>query len=551
MRSWRLACGSFLVIFLGIPALLPLWQLCTHPSAWLVWRESDRLLALARESGTLAAGTILLAVPTGALCAILLERTTLPFKGAFRFGILLGLFVPLPLYASAWQGLFSASGAFTQLLVPPPAPGADFAALRSARPWSSGLMPAILIHASAAWPWVVVLIGLGLRQVEPELEEDAALDAGPLGVLFHFTFRRLAPWLVGSGVWVALLTFTEITVSDVTLVRTFAEEVYTQKVMGNDADLARAVAAALPPSALLCLGIWYMMNWWERTLPPSLSSSANARPLTLSCRKWLLLATASFAVLVFLGIPLGSLIWKLGETRAEHNWSVTLAVEHLWLAVKVRSGVIAESMLWAIAAGLVGASLALVACWLSLDSRGFRTATRMLAILLWVMPGPILGLGLEEMIRLLVDWINWLPLQTALYYGPSPLPTLWAHVLRLFPFALALLWPSVRQLPRELREACQVEGGRPWQELFWVVGPAVRGAYWNAAIGVSILALGELSASKLLETPGSITFAHEVFTLMHYGLSNDLAAHCLLLLIGVSLSTLVWALVGSRLKLQR
>ena len=57
----------------------------------------------------------------------------------------------------------------------------------------------------------------------------------------------------------------------------------------------------------------------------------------------------------------------------------------------------------------------------------------------------------------------------------------------------------------------------------------------QATVCVAILALGELGASKILETPGSITFAHEVFTLMHYGLSNDLAAHCLLLLAAVSL----------------
>ncbi|HEV8062342.1 MAG TPA: hypothetical protein VGP68_20860 [Gemmataceae bacterium] len=546
MGRWRLACGAILFFFLGIPALLPLGQLCLHPKAWLAWSEYDRLLFLAVESSSLALGAIALALPFGVLCALLLERTRLPMKGFFRFAILLGLFIPLPLYASAWQGLFSASGAFSQMLLPPPASAGDFASLRSARPWSSGLLPAILIHASAAWPWVVVLVGLGLRSVEPELEEDAALLTGPRGVLIYFTLPRLAPWLVAAAVWVGLLTFTEITVSDVTLVRTYAEEVYTQKVLGNDDDLARAVATALPPAAAICLGVWFLMGWWERAMPPVQSAAANARRLTLPASAKVMLICAILGMLFFLAAPLGSLLWKVGEVRAEHGWSLSLACEHLWLACKVRSGLVAESVLWAFVAGLSAASLALVACWLSLDAPVFRGATRLLAVLLWAMPAPILGLGLEQMIGVLIDTVEWRPFQTALYYGPSPLPTLWAHVLRLFPFGLALIWPTVRQMPRELREAALVEGSKPWQELILVVAPAARGAYRQAVLGVAILALGELGASKILETPGSITFAHEVFTLMHYGLSNDLAAHCLLLLAAVSLGTLLWRLASKK-----
>ncbi len=250
----------------------------------------------------------------------------------------------------------------------------------------------------------------------------------------------------------------------------------------------------------------------------------------------------------FLAAPIGSLLWKVGEVRAEHSWSLALAGEHMWLACKVRSGLVAESVLWSFAAGLCAAGLALVACWLSLDAPVFRGTLRLFAALLWALPGPILGLGLEQMIAWLIDWVEWRPFQTALYYGPSPLPTLWAHVLRLFPYAVALLWPTVRQMPRELRESALVEGSKPWQELIWVIVPAARGAFRQAVLGVAILALGELGASKILETPGSITFAHEVFTLMHYGLSNDLAAHCLLLLAAVIVGTLLWRVASASKK---
>ena len=49
-------------------------------------------------------------------------------------------------------------------------------------------------------------------------------------------------------------------------------------------------------------------------------------------------------------------------------------------------------------------------------------------------------------------------------------------------------------------------------------------------LGKNSQSLGELSASKLVATPGGETFAHEVFTRMHYGVNSQLAAMCLLLL---------------------
>ena len=85
------------------------------------------------------------------------------------------------------------------------------------------------------------------------------------------------------------------------------------------------------------------------------------------------------------------------------------------------------------------------------------------------------------------------------------------------------------------------------------VGPGetllINGISGTLGLCAAVLALA-MGASKILETPGSITFAHEVFTLMHYGLSNDLAAHCLLLLAAISLGTLLWRVASLRTHLE-
>ena len=49
-------------------------------------------------------------------------------------------------------------------------------------------------------------------------------------------------------------------------------------------------------------------------------------------------------------------------------------------------------------------------------------------------------------------------------------------------------------------------------------------------LAVAILSLGEVSAGKLAETPGSKSFAHELFNQMHYGVTSHLAALAVILL---------------------
>jgi ABC-type spermidine/putrescine transport system permease subunit II len=92
----------------------------------------------------------------------------------------------------------------------------------------------------------------------------------------------------------------------------------------------------------------------------------------------------------------------------------------------------------------------------------------------------------------------------------------------------------VRLLPPELRDAARVDGARPWQELLYVVVPLTVPACLRAGLVAAVLSLGEISAGKLVSTPMKPSFAEVVFTQMHYGVTNHLAAQCLLLLAAVA-----------------
>jgi ABC-type Fe3+ transport system permease subunit len=155
------------------------------------------------------------------------------------------------------------------------------------------------------------------------------------------------------------------------------------------------------------------------------------------------------------------------------------------------------------------------------------------------MPGPVIGLGLKETISAIVGCVPSNGVTDALHYGPSPLPVLWADLIRFFPAAVALLWPIVRLVPAELIQSSRIDGASPSQELTRVVWPLTAPAVFVAAAAAAVLSLGELSAGKLAVPPGSETFTHEVFVQMHNGVANDLPALCMILLASIVTGTLI------------
>jgi iron(III) transport system permease protein len=553
VTRWRLVVAVALAAVVAAPLGLPAGQLLTEPDAWRAWSDASRLLALARNTSYLIGGTLALCLPAGVLGAILLSRTDLHFRRPLRALVLLTLFVPLPLFTSGWQAAVGSGGWLPLRWWNAPRPSdAAFASSDNAwTPWGQGIGTAIWIHAVAGLPWVVWLVGRGLRQVDRELEEDALTAAAPWRVLTRVSLPRAFSSIAAAALWVALQTATEITVTDVMQVRTYAEEVYTQFVLSDRGSLARAVAVSLPLTVVVTMLVLAAVERWEVTL--SSSSTRIAAPLTyhLGVCGWPASVAIAGVAVTLAGVPSGSLIWRAGLSGTPLSWSAKEVLRNLLLATKSSmtlvaghpTSLLAISLLVALAAGAVAATLALLTCWGARDSSLFRIAVVVLMAAAWATPGPIVGLGLLALMNRLLDWTGPGMLADQLWYGPSFAPVIWADVVRIFPCAVAVLWPAVRTLPVELREAARVEGAGPLRELVAVVVPLTAGMWLLAALSTAVLALGEVSASKIVATPGGETWVHGVFTQMHYGVTADLAARCLLLLLVASTAITVLGLI--------
>jgi ABC-type Fe3+ transport system permease subunit len=509
--------------------LEPLFELARAPQGWSAWAEPSRIGGLFLNTLGLAAGAVLLAVPVGALAAVVLERLRPPGAPVIRAAVAVGLFVPLPVYAVAWQTVLGN-------WLPPLAlqPGQI-----AWRPWGQGLLPAAWVHGAAALPWVIWIVAAGLRQTDRSLEDEAAVDGGPWAVIRLVVLPRLALAVAAAAAWVVVQAAAEIPVTDAMMVRTFAEEVYTQLV-GEPSGVAAAVAVTVPVwLTAVAVASVLAARLVGRYGTPS-PDTGPIPPLRVGVALRVFAAAAVWLVAgVFAGLPLGALLWKAGGGGSGAGWaSATLATE-LRVITRLHGQTLLIGVAAAAATGAATAGLALVACRAAERSKWFTGFLFVLTIAAWLTPGPLVGMALKEVINRLVAAEAAVlartglsppfpPVSSALYDQPSPLPSAWAAAIRFFPLAVAVCWPAVRAVPRELTEAAALDGAEALGEWGLVTWPLTRAAFARAAVAVGVLALGEMSAGKLVAPPHYRAYILELFNQMHYGSEATVAAFCLI-----------------------
>jgi iron(III) transport system permease protein len=504
-----------------------------------------RTFSLLWNTLLLSGATCAISVPLGTLLAWLLWRTDLPGRRFFLGLLGVMIFVPLYLQAGAWQAGFGEQGWFT------------LAANSSA--WLTGWRAAIWIHSLAALPWVVGIVGIGFRLVEPELEEQALLDGSASQVFFRVSLRGAMPAVGMAGIWVAVITAGEMTVTDLFSIRTYAEEVYTQ------AAATASELDAAPPSVVLGIVITALLIIGGFGLCYGLSPSR--RPLSLPRYwtfrlgrwKYFYLLAAGLLFLLVAGVPLGSLVYKAGVVVAQTDagrirlFSPAKCLQIVCSAPeKFR-----RELGWSLLIGALSATAAVLTAvplaWMArknashgaTNGRGFTFNLQfaicnlqfaiivlIIAVLLTV-PGPILGIVIIRLLnRPELPGLVWL-------YDHSILAPWLAVYLRSLPIATLIMWQALQTVPKEILESAMIDGAGPLVRLWRIALPMRRPAAavaWLAALAIS---LGDLAASILVVPPGVTTLSIRIFGLLHYGVEDQVGGICLAMILIFAL--LAWA----------
>ncbi|MDG3002767.1 ABC transporter permease [Paludisphaera mucosa] len=463
---------------------------------------------LALETLIVVAGTEALALPMGVALALLLFRTDVWGRGPLLAALGLALFVPLPLHATAWLGAFGDAGRMQAFGV---------------RPFLIGRPGVIVVSALAALPWVVLLSGVGLRLVEPELEESALLDMPARRVIWTVTLRRSLGAIAAAAIAVAVLAAGDMTVTDLLQVRTYAEEAYVQFSLGRGP--AGAASTALPPLLILGVAIFLVARLLARDAPAKLAT-AFGRSKTWRLGRWRIpLGVVVVAALGdLMALPLYSLVWRAGRVGGRArlgsppSWSLAGFLGTLRSAAEECREPLVTSAILAAAAATFVVALAWGLCWMGRTSRTWRAIALMTVALTLAAPGPVAGMALMLAYRS-IDRI---------YDAPAILVL--GMAARTLPYAVLILWPALRGLPDEALDAAAVDGWGPASRVLRVALPLTRRASPAAWATAFVLGLGELPATNLLTPPGVSTISQLIWSLLHTGVESHLA--------GVALTTL-------------
>ena len=513
-----------------------------HPSSFFA--VDARALSLLWNTLLLCGATCAISVPLGTLLAWLLWRTDLPGRRFFLGLLGVMIFVPLYLQAGAWQAGFGDQGWFT------------LAAHTSA--WLSGWRAAIWVHSLAALPWVVGIVGIGLKLIEPELEEQALLDGSASQVFFRVSLRGALPAVGMAAIWTAVITAGEMTVTDLFSIRTYAEEVYTQAAAtASELDAASpSVILGIAITVLLIIGGWVLCFG----LSPGRRPLGLRRNWTFRLGRWkyLYLLAAGLFFLLLVGVPLGSLVYKAGVvvTQGEAGRIRAFSPGKCLRMICMRPENFRRELGWSFLIGVLSATAAVLTAvplaWMArknshgaTNGRGFMGNLQsaicnlqfailisIIAVLLAV-PGPILGVAIIRLLnRPEVPGLVW-------FYDRSILAPWLAAYLRSLPIATLIMWHALQTVPAELLESAMIDGAgrftRLWRIALPMRWPAAAVA-WLAALAIS---LGDLAASILVVPPGVETLSIRIFGLLHYGVEDQVAGICLAMIL--VFAALAWA----------
>jgi iron(III) transport system permease protein len=454
--------------------------------------------------------------------------------------VLLGwlLIVPLYLQAAAWQSGFGLYGWYTLAF------GESLD-----KPWLTGWRGAIWVHAVASIPWVTLIVGLASRQVEPQLEEAALLDTSPLQVFWRITLRRVWPALGLAALWVALQTATDMTVTDLYQVRTYAEEVYID--FAAPADLTAAPIGPWISAAMLGLLVAMALVLWAGCVQRSAKLlPKRPREFELGAWRWPAAIFALSCIVVVVGMPLFNLVYKCGvavqpaDGHLERSWSAAKFARIIAAAPVEFYQEIFRSLIVASGAATIAVVVALALAWTACYGRLASVPAVLVTAIAIAIPGPLLGIGLIYLLNntdlpdhcfsvrfgfQVVHLLDTHDLPFHWLYNSLAAPMI-AQAIRALPLATFIAWVAFRSIPAEQIEAAALDGATAWRKLWQIALPQRRAAIAGAWGAGFVVAMNELPATVLLEVPGRATLPIAVFQLLH-GSGEDRLAGIVLFMV--------------------
>lgn len=506
----------------GAAALVAATLICLGPECVLFWTGFSQTLTGAHGPGyfrlmlnslVYAGGTTIMALLLAVPLSLALFKIRVPCRLGFS-GVFLGLaFIPLQVYVAAWLGPLGLEQSGLKMAIQTAA--SDTLSHRMAC--------AVFVAGVAKAPIAVVLMGLALWGIPSETEEAVWLEAHRFSVLYHIVIRHLARGAVFAGSIVFGISLGEISVTDMLMIRTLAEEAYSQFQLTLDPGVAMVAGTSQFLPLLLPWAV-FLISRGRRFISiedPIYSHRSHVFTSVRASVKWVASVSVAALLLVLYGGPLASLVGNL-EGLVDTLNRTAKAMPELLFSFRV-SGV---SSILALAAAFPIAYVTRKNAW--------RDWILSVALLSFFIPGSVLGISL-------VHIFNQPGIPGAVY--DTSLILIAGQALRYFPLALFLLVIFLRVVPGIYDEMVALEGLSLFQSIYKVYVPVCRWPLLLAWIVTFSWCFYDLDTSIILCPPGPTTLPIRLFTMMHYGVYADVASTCVLLMVLTILLVVIGGIV--------
>jgi iron(III) transport system permease protein len=494
-----IAAGSVVAVGMILPlAYLSVRVLGAGPD-FLGVVATSKTAQLTARTLALVLGVVAAAVGISIPYAWLVVRSDLPGRRLWALLGCLPLVFPSYVAAFALVAFFGPRGHLRGWLAP--------LGIERLPDFAYGYGGALAALALFTYPYILLLLIAGLRNLDPAVEESArSLGSSRLQAFFRVALPQLRGPLAAGSLLVALYALSDFGAVSIARYNTFTLSIYNAYRTLFDRGVAASLALVLVMMTLAILAGQSRLAGRARR--------SRTRPFrrspTVPLGRWRLPATLALAALnlVTLAVPLGVIVhWALLAMRAGNPMGAA------WQAT-------ANSLLAASLAALVCTVLALpIAIWVARypDARA-RTAER-LTQSGYALPGLVVALALVFF---------------STRHAPSLYQTLailvTAYVIRFLPQALGAARSSLAALSPRFEEAARSLGRGRLAVLRTITLPLVTPGLTAGAGLVFLTTMKELPATLILRPTGFETLATRIWSATTEGIYSQAAVPAMALL---------------------
>ena len=492
--------------------------------------SSRFFLTSLRNTAIYAVGTAIVAITTGTIQALIVERTNTPGRSLVFLGAIISLGIPYVLYVVAWLLILGRSGPLNALLN-------QWFGIEPIDVYSMWGM--IVIEGVGFTPLTFLLMSSVLKSTDASFEEASMMSgARPLTTFWKVTLRMGLPGVLALMLLAFIRAFESFEVPALVglagNINVLTTDIYQSSHSTGIPDYGESGAYSI----CLLFTVALLLLWYNR-----LSKHAHQyqtitgkgyRPRVINLGRWRYVTAAVLVLMFFLvtGLPLIMLVFTSLQpfyegVTADSFGRLTLDNYAEFLRPgSFRDSIVNTLVLGASTATLVVPFTALCA-WLAARRKPGAWLLDQIATAPLVFPAIVLS------VAFLYVFVN-LPLPL---YG-TLLSVIIASSTRYLPYGMRYAYAGVLQIHVELEDASKASGAREAGTFLRIVLPLLGAALVSSWLFIFLLTVQAVSLPLLLVGPGTEIVAVTLFDLWQNGQATELAS---MGVIWVALMTLVSA----------